>query len=214
MAACTHVRALNPSDSNLVVQAEQGNQQAFEILVSRYHTALFNFIFRYMGDKEQTHDILQHVFFQLYLSLPKLSTSLSTERTREPLKAWLFQVAHNRCMDEQRRKRPLLFSEVDIQSDKQDRSLLEMLPDAHPLPEEIAEQHDLECRLRKAISMLPPRFRPIVFLRYTTEWTFVEIGRELNIPENTAKTYFQRARPLLRHALGRYEDLYHASTCY
>jgi RNA polymerase sigma factor (sigma-70 family) len=65
----------------------------------------------------------------------------------------------------------------------------------------VAEYHDLQKSLQQAIQSLPPKFRSVVQLRYTKELSFGEIGRLLNMPENTAKTYFQRARPLLRAAL-------------
>ncbi len=188
-------------DNVLLEQALKGDDSAFEALVHRYHTPLFNFIHYRLGDYEQSWDVLQHVFFQLYLSIPKLSTNLSTLHTKEPLKAWLFQVAWNRCIDEQRKKRPILFSELELDEGENEWSMLEMLSDPHPLPEEIAEHSDLQCTLHQAIQDLPPKFRHIVFLRYTKELTFVEIGQLLHIPENTAKSYFQRARPLLRTAL-------------
>jgi RNA polymerase sigma-70 factor (ECF subfamily) len=41
----------------------------------------------------------------------------------------------------------------------------------------------------------------IVALRYTSQLSFLEIGQVLGIPESTAKTYFQRAKPLLRASL-------------
>jgi RNA polymerase sigma-70 factor, ECF subfamily len=70
-----------------------------------------------------------------------------------------------------------------------------------PLPADAVEQQDQQRLLQDAIQALPPRFRTIVSLRYREELTFREIGQRLHIPENTAKTYFQRARPLLRAAL-------------
>jgi RNA polymerase sigma-70 factor (ECF subfamily) len=48
---------------------------------------------------------------------------------------------------------------------------------------------------------LPPKFRSVVLLRYTSQLSFSEIGKVLNMPEATAKTYFQRARPLLRASM-------------
>jgi RNA polymerase sigma-70 factor (ECF subfamily) len=48
---------------------------------------------------------------------------------------------------------------------------------------------------------LPPKFRSVVLLRYAGQLSFSEIGKTLSMPEATAKTYFQRARPLLRAAL-------------
>ncbi|SRR6266487_1455383 len=190
----------NP-DSDLVEQITKGDQEAFETLVRRYTAPLFNFIHRYVKDYEQSHDILQHVFFQLHLHIPQLNTNLSTLHTREPIKAWLYQVAWNRCMDELRKKKPILFSDLELGDEEEEWSFLEMIPDPYPLPEEVAEQSDMQKRLQQAIQALPFKFRRIVILRYREELTFVEIGQMLNIPQNTAKTYFQRARPLLRDAL-------------
>jgi RNA polymerase sigma factor (sigma-70 family) len=199
----TYTDTLSPdtSDSVLVKHIATGNEEAFEILVCRYQTPLFHFIRRCIKDYELAHDILQHVFFQLYLHVPKLSANLSTLRTREPVKSWLYQVAWNRCMDELRKKRPLLFSELEFGEEDEEWSFLEMIPDSRPLPEELAERSDLQRSLQEAIEALPSKFRRIVLLRYTSGLTFVEIGEMLNIPQNTAKTYFQRARPLLRTAL-------------
>lgn len=182
------------TDGMLVHQCLAGDQAAFEMLVRRYHVPLFNFICHCLKDYDLACDVSQHVFLQLYTSLPKL-------RTDEPLKAWLFQVARNRCLDELRRKRSLHFSEMEASNDEDDLSPLEILPDSHPLPDELAEQHDLQSALRQAIDTLPPKFRAVVLLRYTAQLSFSEIGKTLNMPEATAKTYFQRARPLLRAAL-------------
>jgi RNA polymerase sigma-70 factor (ECF subfamily) len=150
---CRRIQPAEIPDNVLVRQVAEGDHEAFEALVRRYDAPLFNFIRRYVKDYEQSHDILQHVFFQLYLHVPQLNTNLSTLHTREPIKAWLYQVAWNRCMDDLRKKKPILFSDLEIGDEERE------------------------------------------------ELTFVEIGQMLNIPQNTAKTYFQRARPLLRNAL-------------
>jgi RNA polymerase sigma factor (sigma-70 family) len=182
------------SDGVLAQQTLAGDQQAFEALVKRYSTPLFNFICRFLGDYDQACDISQQVFLQLYLSL-------STLRTGDPLKAWLFQVARNRCLDELRRKHAIHFSELESVSDEDELSPLAAMPDTSPLPEELAERHDLQERLQQAIEALPPKFRSVVLLRYAGQLSFAEIGQVLNMPEATAKTYFQRAKPLLRTAL-------------
>jgi RNA polymerase sigma factor (sigma-70 family) len=182
------------SDSALAQQSLAGDQRAFELLVQRYSTPLFNFIYHFLGEYDQACDILQQVFLQLYISLPTL-------RIGEPLKAWLFQVARNRCLDELRRKRAIHFSELEAANDEDDLSPLVALPDNSPLPEELAERRDLQQTLQKAIMSLPPKFRAVVSLRYANQLSFSEIGRTLNMPEATAKTYFQRAKPLLRSFL-------------
>jgi RNA polymerase sigma-70 factor (ECF subfamily) len=115
-------------------------------------------------------------------------------------------VAANRCIDEKRRKHPLHFSDIrfmsfDVGEVQEEASLEEYLADPSPLPEEEVERHDLQAALRSAIDALPGTFRRIVWLRYTEELTFKEISSRLQMPENTVRTYFQRARPLLRASL-------------
>src|SRR5260221_11638606 len=105
-------------DSLLAQRYLEGDRQAFEALVNRYSTPLFTFIRRFLGEYDAACDILQQVMLQLYLSLPKL-------RTGEPLKAWLYQVARNRCLDELRRKRAMHFSELEKEIDEEDQSLVD-----------------------------------------------------------------------------------------
>ena len=181
-------------DGVLARQTLAGDQRAFETLVQRYSTPLFNFVYRFLGNYDQACDISQQVFLQLYLSLPTL-------RTGDPLKAWLFQVARNRCLDELRRKHAIHFSELELVTDEEEPSPLAAMPDTSPLPEELAEHHDLQASLQRAIQALPPKFRSVVLLRYAGQLSFSEIGQALKMPEATAKTYFQRAKPLLRAAL-------------
>lgn len=181
-------------DGLLAQQALDGSQQAFEMLVCRYNSSLFSFIYHILHDYDKACDILQQVFLQLYLSL-------STLHINEPLKPWLFQVARNRCLDEIRRinrRQTTYFSELEIVNDVDEQPLVVTIPDASPLPAELAEHHDLQEHLLRAIDTLPPKFRGVVFLRYTAQLSFSEIGQVLQMPTATAKTYFQRAKPLLR----------------
>jgi RNA polymerase sigma factor (sigma-70 family) len=80
-------------------------------------------------------------------------------------------------------------------------SPLAALPDINPLPEEWAERRDLQTCLQQAIEALPLKFCVVVLLRYAAQFSYAEIGQVLQMPEATAKTYFQRAKPLLRATL-------------
>lgn len=180
-------------DGVLAHEALTGNQWAFEVLVHRYSTPLFSFIYHFLNDYDQACDLLQQVFLQLYISLPNLHIG-------EPLKPWLYQVARNRCLDDLRqkqRRRTVHFSDLEVTNDEEEVPTLISVPDTSPLPEELAEFHDLQNSLREAIQSLPPKFRAVVYLRYTAQLSFAEIAQILHMPTATAKTYFQRAKPLL-----------------
>lgn len=191
------------TDALLAQRILAGDEDAFAALVHRYSAPLFNFIAHFLNDDDEACDVLQHVFTQCYLSLPHLHTA-------EPLKPWLFRVARNRCLDELRRKRGIPFSELQPAMEEEELSPLEAIPDPRPLPEELADQHDLQETLRQAIDALPAKYRSIVLLRYAGQLTFVEIAGILKIPEATAKTYFQRAKPLLRASLAGRSPLHAA----
>jgi RNA polymerase sigma factor (sigma-70 family) len=184
-------------DGVLVEQALAGDQHAFEILVRRYHRPLVRCIQGFLKDDEQVNDVLQHVFLQLYVSLPILLRNGS-------LKGWLFQVARNRCLDElrkRRRKAEIPFSTLEWKFREEELSPVESIPDPEPLPEEVVERIDLQCSLQRAIFTLPPKLRSIVYLHSFRQLSFSEIGRMLKMPEPTVKTYFYRSLLRLRTAL-------------
>lgn len=184
-------------DGLLIGQALAGDQVTFELLVNRYQQQLVSHIQSFLNDHDQSYDILQQVYLQLYLSLPSLFRNVS-------LKGWLLQVARNRCLDElrRRRRRPeVSFSALEREDGEEELSSLEAIPDRQPLPEEMTESCELHGSLHAAMDSLPPKFRVIVHLRCFRQLTFAEIGRTLNMPETTVKTSFYRSLPRLRRAL-------------
>ena len=193
------------TDMVLAEQVRAGDQIAFEMLVRRYSTPLFNFICRFLGDYDQACDVLQQVFLRFYTSLPNLGTT-------EPFKPWLFQVARNCCVDELRRRKryAIHFSQLESENAEGEVTVLSDMADPGPLPEEIMERHDLQDLLQQAIQALPPKFRAVVTLRYLAQLSFSEIGKTLSMPEATAKTYFPRAKVLLRKSLSTQTRLAHA----
>lgn len=186
-------------DDVLVGQALTGDERAFATLVDRYQDPLLGYIRGMLKDSEQSSDVLQQVLLQLYISLPTLNAHIR-------LSEWLFRVAHNRCIDELRkryRRNEVCFSALEWESTEEELSPVERIPDSQPLPEEVAVQRDLHDTLRRAIVVLPPKFRRVVYLRCWRDLSFAEIGRLLKMPEGTVKSHFYRACLLLGAALAR-----------
>ena len=191
---CRNTRDPETSDNVLFQQALAGDQEAFEALISRYRHSLFRLIYRYIGEYDEAHDVLQQVWLQLYLSLPKLYPNVH-------VKPWLFTVAHNRSLDVLRRKRLLTFSEVETRNEEDETAFLNTIPDMSPTPEEVVEQHDLQQAIQRAIQMLPQKYRLVVLLYYVEQMNYAEIGEVLKMPVSTVKARFHRAKPFLREFL-------------
>ena len=184
------------SDSVLVQQALSGDQEAFEVLVSRYQQALFGLIYHYVGEYHEAEDILQQVWLQLYISLATLRSSVQ-------IKPWLFTVARNRSLDFLRHKhvlskRLLFFCEVEARIEEDEATFLDAIPDTSPTTEELAELYDLQREIQHAILALPHTYSPVVWLFYRSQLNYAEIGRILDMPGSTVKTHFNRAKPFLR----------------
>ena len=182
------------SDNVLFQQALAGDQEAFEALFSRYQRSLFRLIYRYVGEYNEAHDVLQQVWLQLYLSLPKLYPHVH-------LKPWLFTVAHNRSLDVLRRRRLLTFSEVETGNEEDEGGFLNTILDTSLMPEELVEQRDLQRAIWRAIQTLPRTYHSVVLLYYREQMNYAEIGQVLKMPVSTVKARFQRAKPFLRTAL-------------
>jgi RNA polymerase sigma factor (sigma-70 family) len=174
-------------DEELARRFRDGDAAAFESLLDRYSRSIYNFALRLLGDPADADDAAQQTFIQAFESLP-------VARPEASLRPWLFQVARNKCIDMMRKRRTVPLSSLE----RADSEVQIDPADTAPLPAQLYEHEELQDILRDAIASLPVRTREVVLMRYVGDLTFAEIGQALGMPENTAKTLFQRAKATLR----------------
>ena len=184
------------TDEELARRSARGDHSAFAALVERHSTALLNYCIRVLGNADDAADAAQQSFVQVYLHLPSGRSDL-------PFRPWLYRIARNQCIDRIRQRRAPVQTPITDQGDGVESAILGV-SDPEPLPESVFEAKELKNELVAALLALPERYRSVVSLRYATDLTFGEIGAALGMPENTAKTLFQRAKAMLRdHLRGR-----------
>jgi RNA polymerase sigma-70 factor (ECF subfamily) len=183
-------RALTLEGQQLVA-ARQRDPAAFEALVRRYQSPLYNFCLRMLGRADDAADVAQETFVQLFTHLGQLDE-------REPIAPWLFRVARNRCIDVIRRRRTV---PLGLPDEAGESTVVGEPIDEAPLPEEMAERADLQDVLASAIAGLPPAYAEVVALRYAGDRSFAEIADILDCDEGTARVRFHRAKTLLRQHL-------------
>jgi len=183
-------RALTP-EGQQILAARRRDPAAFEALVRRHQSPLYNFCLRMLGRADDAADVAQETFVQLFTHLSQLDE-------REPIAPWLFRVARNRCIDVIRRRRTVPLGMPD---DSGESTLVVEPADEAPLPEEMAERADLQDVLASAIADLPPTYAEVVALRYAGDRSFAEIAVIVDCDEGTARVRFHRAKARLRHRL-------------
>ena len=176
------------SDERLVRRFQEGSADAFEVLVQRHGTRVYNLCFRILGDPEEAADASQDTFLA---ALRKLHTF----RGDSAFTTWLHRVAVNACYDSLRRKRrrPLLQIVRGEDDDRPEPSL--------PSPDH-ADQVVFSVDVARALMEVPEEFRVVLVLADVQDLPYDEIARVLEIPVGTVKSRVFRGRAALGRALG------------
>jgi RNA polymerase sigma-70 factor (ECF subfamily) len=160
------------SDETLVKQALKGKKSAWVALVKRYEKNLYNYTLRMVSNPADAMDLMQDVFVAVF-------RSLSTFRGDSPFKGWLFKIAHYRCIEFYRRKRPT--QSLDDFPELFDETTSDC-------PEYHAVSGQQATALHLALQILPVNQKLVVELKFFQHCTFDEIAQQLGISVNTVKS--------------------------
>jgi RNA polymerase sigma-70 factor (ECF subfamily) len=187
------------TDEEIILSYKNGEREAFKKLIGRYTGPLYNFVARLAG-KNNAPDIAQEIFIKVWKNLNRF------DENKASFKTWIFTIAKNTATDFLRKKKSLLFSDLDkpVRQDLADNenSFAENIPDEDLLPDEtlqkLEEKTADEKFLNDLLAKLRPVYQEILSLHYQEEMTFEEIGKVLAKPLNTVKSSHRRALLELR----------------
>ena len=178
-------------DRLLITEHRNGDERAFEKLVSKYQQTVLNLVHHYIGTRHDVEDVVQKIFTKVYFSLPKFDA-------RRPFFPWLYRIAINQCYDELRRirrRRVHSFSELSIE----DAAYIEKLisQDKPPLEAEEKER-EMYSLLQKVLNQLPEQQKLSIVLRDIESVSYREMAEILNCTEQVARLKVFRARVRLK----------------
>lgn len=179
------------ADAQLVTLTLGGHTNAYGELVRRYQSAVYNVVYRLIGDQQEALDLAQEAFVRAYTALA------SFDRAR-PFGPWIGRIATNVALNwAQRRRVPT----VSLRYGNDDDAEEVLLPDSTSDPERVYLAGERQARLRQAILALPPHYRAVIELRHFQDRSYEEIAIALAIPLSDVKSFLFRARRLLRQSL-------------
>lgn len=186
------------SDEEIVTIINRGDETGFKILIERYVSSLYNFVAR-IANRNDAPDIVQETFIKVWKNLHHF------DGTKASFKTWIFTIARNTATDYLRKKKSLLFSDMETSTSQEgknsENSFLENIPDDKLLPDEQLQKIEDKEFLNKLLEKLSAPSREILVLHYQEEMTFDEIGKILWKPLNTVKSTHRRAILELRKYL-------------
>lgn len=162
----------------LVIRCQQGEKEAFELIVQLWQKPLLTFALRYLDQQIDAWDAVQETWISVIKGLNKLQNS-------SLFVSWLFRILTNKCIDRIRKKQQELhrLEQADIKLE----------------PSEISNENE---SLSQAVQGLSDEHKTLIMLRFGQELQMGQIAAMLNIAEGTAKSRLHRALARLREILG------------
>jgi RNA polymerase sigma-70 factor (ECF subfamily) len=192
-----------PSDEELLRRFNEGDAQAFEILVRRYERPLYNFILRSVRRRERADELLQDVFL-------KVVQRSQDFKGQSKLSTWLYTIARNLCIDHSRKMVFRRHKSLDAPSrsggDEEGPSLLDRTAGAELGADRQAIANDVSVRITAAVEELPEEQREVFLMRQVQGMAFKDIAEVIGVPENTVKSRMRYALERLQRALDEYRD--------
>jgi RNA polymerase sigma-70 factor, ECF subfamily len=185
------------SDQQVVVYAQQGREDAYRELISRYERPVFSLIFRMVRDKETAEDLAQETFIKVLNNIDRYLPEFK-------FSSWLFKIANNITIDFLRKRQIDTISiegAPDAVTAESKRATAIALASGDQSPLQELESKELGEQIERAIGKLRPEYRACILLRHVEDYSYDEIAEIVKLPLGTVKTYIHRARAELREHL-------------
>ena len=170
-------------DDRLIEEYKNGNSEAMGILYDRHSGALYGYLLRMMGNRDEAGDLMHDTFCRFIERLDRY-------RSQDQFKAFLFRIAHNLAVDSLRRRKYFLNDKSENnQSEHQEKILTEQRKKngrGSDNPADKVEEKEVLERLGAAIVELPEDQKQVLLMKHYSGMTFREIAEIIGIPLNTA----------------------------
>ena len=173
------MRKLNElSDEDLAVAYINGNNYAFDLLLSRNQSKIFSYILFVVRDRDVADDVFQETFVKVITKLQQGKYTVTGKFC-----AWVMRIAHNIIMDMYREQKSEKIVEATEDNDLSNFGSKELL-DENIESKFVNEQ--ILCDVKKMMNLLPAAQREVVYMRFYQQLSFKEIADTTNVSINTA----------------------------
>jgi RNA polymerase sigma-70 factor (ECF subfamily) len=195
-----------PSDEELMMKVkEDGDEQAFELLVRRHRKPILNFVYRFMGEREIAEDLSQDVFLRLwanagtYLPIAKFTT-------------FLYTIARNLCLNALAKSRnsppmeSLGGANAEMTGTSGSVATQNGMADPSGSPEQEILSREIESKIRGAVGKLSPEHRLVFILTEYHGYSYQEVAAIAQCPVGTVASRKNTAVRQLRKRLASISD--------
>jgi RNA polymerase sigma-70 factor (ECF subfamily) len=185
----------------LIDRCKRGDMAAFDTLVHNYEKRVYNLAYRLSSHYDEANDIAVDTFIRVYQAIKLF-------RGQANFSTWLFRIVTNVYLDRRKRMRNKQHLSLEEYIELEENSVARQIEDPNPTPMTVAENHEQQDLLQKAIDTLPDYQRVMILLYHREGLSYEEIADVMSLPIGTVKSRLNRARLLLRQKLEPLKELF------
>ncbi len=186
-------KPFDPSQEDVwISESQRGNAQAFNRLVLRWESLVYNLAFRMLKDREEAAEATQEIFLQAYKGIGRF-------RRDSRFSTWIYRIAINYCSNYLKQRPPGIH--VSLDDDSSLSNPARKLTIFESQTEDVLRS-EKKRRVLGALSRLQPEQQAIIELKFFQELTFEEISDVLDIPLSTIKSRLYSGLEMLKVRLG------------
>ena len=175
-------------DKFTAAKIRDGDIQAFEALINKFKTRIFNYCLHIVTNYHIAEEITQEVFIKVYEGIDLYDSQKAS------LSTWMFTIAHNTCINSFRNtNKETSLNEIVIQTKNisvEDQIIIK----------------DYLYKLNEVIQSLSPKDKSLIIMKDYIGLKYSEISKIMNLPEGTVKSGLHSIRLKIRKLIGDYYD--------
>lgn len=183
------MRGGNALESSLIKRAIQGDNDAFESLMSAYERKIYGLCLRMMGNRQDGEDAAQEAMVRIWQKLPQY-------RGEAAFSTWVYRVTASACTDAIRKRS--LRAQPSLEAMREEGVEPQ---DGAPTPQQAVENTERREAMQRAIAGVPEQMRSVFLLRDVHGLSVEETARALNVSSGTVKSRLSRTREKIAAAL-------------
>jgi RNA polymerase sigma-70 factor, ECF subfamily len=182
-------------DHRLISSLQAGDESAYEQLIGRFQSAVYNLAYRLLNDQADASDVAQEVFLKIF-------RNVGSFRGDSSLRTWVYRIAVNESHNRRRwlfrhRRGETAIEETFEDSETRARPLM----DSGETPFDFTMNREARTLLEEALATVNPVFRTALVLREIEDMSYEEIADILQVSIGTVKSRIVRGREALRRNL-------------
>jgi RNA polymerase sigma-70 factor, ECF subfamily len=181
---------------DLVRQAQAGDTEAFDQLVSRFRTRVFGMIYNMVHNEQDAWDLAQDSFLKAWKSIARF-------RGQSSFYTWMYRIVMNVTIDALRKKQ-VKGSGAEFNDEVQLKEIepaSRTVPHGDALPHERMEHKEIRGRIDAAIAQLSPEHRAVILMKEIEDMQYHEIAESLGCSIGTVMSRLFYARKKLQNLL-------------